>query len=129
MNKCKSYLYLHLPTWMHTHTNKICSSITKNCCCCSVAQSCPTLWSLMYCSTPGLPVLHYLPEFAQSHVHQVGDAIQLSPPLSSLSPLAFNLSQNHGLFQWVGSSHQVAKILELHLQLQSFQWIFRVDFL
>ena len=67
-----------------------------------------------------------LPELAQTHVHWVGDAIQ---PLSPSSPSAFKLSQHHGLFQWVGSSHLVAKLLELQLQHQSFQWIFRVDFL
>ena len=78
---------------------------------------------------PGFPVHHQLPELAQIHVHQVGDAIQPSHPLSSPSPPAFNLSQHQGLFQWVSSSHQVAKMLELQLQHQSFQWIFRVDFL
>ena len=76
---------------------------------------------------PGSSVLHYLAEFAQIHVHCVDDAIQLSHPLSSPSPPAFNHSQHQGLFQWVGSSHQVAKVF--HLQLQSFQWIFRTDFL
>ena len=76
-----------------------------------------------------LPVLHYPPEFAQTHVHWVSDAIQLSHPLSSPSPPVFNLSQHQGLFQWVGSWHQVAKVLELQLQYQSFQWILRVDFL
>ena len=75
------------------------------------------------------PCLHYLPKFAQTHVHGVGDAIQPSHPLSSPSPLAFNPSQHQGLFQWVSSSHQVAKVLELQLQHQSFQWIFRNDFL
>ena len=79
----------------------------------------------MDCSIPGLPVLHYLPEFAQTHVHWVGDAVQTSHPLSPPSPPALNLSQHRGLFQWVSSLHQVAKVLEL----QSFQWIFRVDFL
>ena len=84
---------------------------------------------LMECSTPGFPVLHHLPEFAQTHVHWVGDAIQLSHPLSSPSPPALNLSQHQGLFQWVGSLHQVAKHLGLsQFQHQSFQWIFRVDF-
>ena len=83
----------------------------------------------MDCSTPGFPVRHFLPEFAQTHIHWVGDAIQPSHPLSSPSPLALNLSQHQGLFQWVSSSHQVAKVLELQLQHQSFQWIFRVDFL
>ena len=67
----------------------------------------------MDCSTPGSPVLHYLPESAQIHVHWVSDAIQPSHPLSSPSHFAFNLSQNQGLFQWVSSSHQVAKVLEL----------------
>ena len=96
-------------------------------CCFSVTKSCPTLYHPMDCSTPGLPVLHYLLKFAQTHVHQVSDAIQPSHPLLFPSPPAFNLSQHQGLFQWVGSSHQVAKVLEL--QLQSFQWIYRVDFL
>ena len=81
------------------------------------------------CSMPGLPVYHQLSEFTQTHVHWVGDAIQLSHPLSSPSPPAFNLSQHQGLFKWVSSSHQVAKGLELELQQQSFQWIFRTDFL
>ena len=98
-------------------------------CCWSVAKSCLTLYDPMNCSTPGFPVLHYLPEFAQTHVHWVGDAIQPSHPLLPSSPPAFNLSQNQGLFQWVSSLHQVAKVLELQLQHQSFQWIFRVDFL
>ena len=71
--------------------------------------------------------LHYLLDFVQTHVHWVGDAIQPSHPLSSPSPLALNRSQHQGLFQWVISSHQVAKVLELQLQHQSFQWIFRVD--
>jgi len=70
----------------------------------------------MNSSTPGFPVLHYLPEFPQTHVHWVGDAIQSSHPLLSPSPPAFNLSQHQGLFQWVGCSHQVAKVLELQLQ-------------
>ena len=81
------------------------------------------------CSTPGFPVLHYRPEFAQTHVHWVDDAIQPSHPLSLPSPPAFNLSQHQALFQWAGSLHQVAKTLELQLQSQSFRWIFRVDFL
>ena len=83
----------------------------------------------MDCSTPGFPVLHYLPELAQTHVHWVGDAIQPSHPLLSPSPSALNLSQHQGLFQWVSSSHQVAEVLELQLQHQSFQWLFRTDFL
>ena len=79
----------------------------------------------MNCSTPGLSVHHQLPEFTQTHVHPVGDAIQLSHPLLSPSPPALNLSQHQGLFKWVDSSHQVGKLLELQLQHQSFQWIFR----
>ena len=95
----------------------------------SVAQSCPTICDPMGCSTPGFPAHHQLPELAQTHVHWVGDAIQSFHPLSPPSLPAFNLSQHQGLFQWDGSSHQVAKILELQLQHQSFQWIFRTDFL
>ena len=94
----------------------------------SVAQSCPTFCNPMDCSTPGLPVRHQLLELVQTHVYRVGDTIQPSHPLSSPSP-AFNLSLHQGLFQWVSSSHQVAKVLELQLQHQSFQWIFRTDFL
>ena len=83
----------------------------------------------MDCSTPGFPALHCLLEFAHTHVHWVSDAIWPSHPLLPSSPLAFNHSQHHGLFQWVSSSCQVAKALDLQLQHQSFQWIFRVDFL
>ena len=93
----------------------------------SVVQSCLTLFDPMDCSRPGFPVLHQLPELAQIHVHRVSDNIQSSHPLLSPSPPAFFLSQHQGLFQWVSSSHQVAKVLELQLQHQSFQWIFRVD--
>ena len=74
----------------------------------SVTQSCPTLCDLMNHSMPGLPVHHQLPEFTQTHVHWVGDAIQQPHPLWSPSP-AFNLFQNQGLFKWVSSLHQVAK--------------------
>ena len=73
-------------------------------------------------SMPGLPVHHQLPESTQTHVHWVSDAIQPSHPLSSPSPPALNLSQNQGLFKWVSSLHQVAKVLEFQLQHQSFQW-------
>ena len=97
--------------------------------CCLVAKLCLTLCDPMNCSMPSFPVLHYLPEFAQTHVHWVGDAIQPSHLLSPPSPPALSLPQHQGLFQWVSSSHQVAKVLELHLQHQSFRWIFRVDFL
>ena len=87
-----------------------------------VAQSCPTLCDPMNRSTPGLPVHHQLPEFTQTHVHRVGNAIQPSRPLSP-SPPAPNPSQHQGLFQWVNSSREVAKVLEFQLQHQSFQWI------
>ena len=73
----------------------------------------------MDCNTPGLPVHRQLLELAQTHVHQVGDAIQPSHPLLSPSPPAFNLSQHQGLFQWVSSSHQVAKVLELNFSISS----------
>ena len=95
----------------------------------SVAQSCGTLCHTMDYSTPGLHVHHQLPELAQIHVHGVGDAIQPSHPLLSPSPPTFNCSQHQGLFQSVSSSHQVAKALEFQLQHQSFQWLFRTDFL
>ena len=92
----------------------------------SVAQSCLTLCDPRDCSTPGFPVHHQLPKFTQTDVHWVGDAIQPSHPLLPPSPPAFNLSQHQGLFKWVSSSHQVAKVLEFQLQHQSFQWIFRL---
>ena len=85
-----------------------------------------TLCDPMNHSMPGLPVHHQLPEFTQTQVHWVSDAIQ---PSSSVIPFSFNFSQHQGLFQWVGSSHQVTKVLALQLQHQSFQWIFRTDFL
>ena len=81
----------------------------------SVAQSCPTLCNPMNRSTLGLPVHHQIPEFTQTHVHWVGDAIQPSQPLSSPSPPAPNPSQHQSLFQWVNSSHEVAKVLEFQL--------------
>ena len=95
--------------------------LKTNCSCCSVTKLCSTLSNSVGCSRLGFPVLHYLPEFAQTHVHWVGDTIQPSNPLLPRSPPALNLSQWQGLFQWVGSSHQVVKLLEL--QHQSFQWI------
>ena len=81
----------------------------------SVAQLCPTLCNPMNCSTPGLPVHHQLPEFTQTHIHRVSDAIQPSHPLSFPSPPAPNPSQHQSLFQWVNSSHEVAKVLEFQL--------------
>ena len=95
----------------------------------SVAQSCLTLCDPMDGSTlpcrSGFPDHHQLPELAHTHVHRVGGAIQPSHPLLSPSPPAFNLFQHQGLFQWVSSLHQVAKVLEFQLQHQPFQWIFR----
>ena len=98
-----------------------CSSVQFN----SVAQSCLTLWP----HESDLPVHHQLPEFTQTHVHRVGDAIQPSHPLSSPSPPAPTPSQHQGLFQWVSSSHEVAKVLEFQPQHQSFQWTPRTDLL
>ena len=91
-------------------------------------QSHPTLCNPMDCSMPGLPVHHQLPAFTQTHVYWVGDAIQSSHPLLSPSPPAFNFSQHQGLFKRVSSLHQVAKELEIQLQHQSFQWIFRLTY-
>ena len=115
----------NIHTHTHTHTILIHSLFPPLSC----VQSCQTLCDPMDCSTPGFPILHYHPEFTQTHVHWLSDAIQQSHPLSFPPPPAFNLSQHQGLFQLVGSSHQVVKVLERQLQHQSFQWIFRVDFL
>ena len=93
------------------------------------SQSCPTLCNPMNCSMPGLPVHHQVLEFTQTHVHWVSDTIQPSHPLLPPSPPAFNLSQHQGLFQWVSSSYQVAKVLEFQPQYQSFQWTHRTDLL
>ena len=95
----------------------------------SVAQSCLTLCDPMNHSTPSLPFHHQLPELTQTHVHRVSDAIQPSHTLSSPSHLAPNPSQHQGLFQWVSSSHEVAKVLQFQLQHQSFQWTPRTDLL
>ena len=95
----------------------------------SVAQLCPTLCDPMNRSMPGLPVYHQLPEFTQTHVHQVGDAIQPSHPLLSSSPPAPNSSEHQSLFQWINSSHEVAKVLEFQLQHHSFQRNPRADLL
>ena len=101
----------------------IASSYGHSCCCGgSVAKLCLTLCDLITCSMPHFTVHHYFPEFVQTHVHWVsdGDAFQPSHPLFSLSPPAFNFSQHQGLFQWISSSHQVAKVLKFQLQHQSF---------
>ena len=95
----------------------------------SVTQLCPALCNPLDCNMAGFPVHHQLLELTQTHVHRVCDAIQPSHPLSSPSPPAFKLSQHQSLFQWVSTFNQVAKLLELQLQHQSFQWVFRTDFL
>ena len=111
LSRVYTYIYICVYIYMYIH------------------QLCPTLCDPVDCSTPGFPVYHQLMELAQTQVHRVGDAIQPSYPLSSPSPPVFNLSQHQGLFQWVSSLHHVAKVLEFQLQHQSFQWIFRTDFL
>ena len=95
-----------------------------------VWQSVQSLRHVRLCnpSTPGFPVHHQLPELAQTRVHWVGDAIQPSYPLSSPFPPVLSLCQHQGLFKWVNSLHQVAKMLEFQLQHQYFQWTFRIDF-
>ena len=95
----------------------------------AVIQSCPTLCNPMNRSMPGLPVHHQLPEFTQTHAHRVNDAIKPSHPLSSPSLPVPSPSQNQGLFQWVNSLHEVAKVLKFQLQHQSFQWTPRNDLL
>ena len=99
----------------------------------SVAQLCPTLCHPMDCSIPSLPVHHQLPEFTQTHVHQVDDAIQPSFSLLSPSSPTFNLSKHQDLFKWVSSLHQVAKVLEFQLQHPSNECpgliSFRMDWL
>ena len=89
--------------------------------------SCVLHYETPWCSTPGFPVHNQLQDLAQAHVHQVGDAIQPPHAMSSPSPHAFNLSQHQCLFKWVSSLHQVPRVLQF--QHQSFQWIFRTDFL
>ena len=98
-----SFSTSHVRIWELNHKEDSVSSVT---------QSCPTLCDPMDCSMPGFPVHHQLPEFTQTHVPWVSDAIQPSHPLSSPSPPVFNLSEHQGLFKWVSSSHQVAKVLE-----------------
>ena len=95
----------------------------------SVTQSCLTLCDPMNRSMPGLPVHHHLPEFTQTHVHWVRDAIQPSHPRLSPSPPAPNPSQHQSLFQWVNSSHEVSKVLEFQLYHHFFQKNPRADLL
>ena len=132
---CLEHLSIHVTGVLKSLIIKILLSIspfmyvsTYLLCCCSVAHLCLTLCDSMDCSTPWFPFLDHLLELAQTHVHWVGDAIQSSCLLLSPSP-AFNLSQHQDLFKWVSSSYQVARVLQLQLQHQFFQWIFRTDFL
>ena len=130
LSNLKNDLPLLLKMFLHSPPSHSTPTPYSSCCFSfSVAQSCLILCYPMNCSTPGFLVLHCFLEFAQTHVHWVGYGIHLSHPLLLPFPPAFDLSQHQGLFQWVGSSHQVAKVLELQLQHQSFQWIFRTDFL
>ena len=111
---------LALNTFSNTsinQNNKNVSSVQLS----SVTQSCPSLWDPKNRSMPGLPVHHQLPEFTQTHVHRVGDAIQPSHPLLSTSPPAPNPSQHQSLFQWINSAHEVAKVLEFQPQHHSLQ--------
>ena len=120
---------LNLPWLLHWQVDSLAPSHFTLVQFSSVAQSCPTLCDPMNRSMPGLPVHHQLLEFTQTPVHRVSDAIQPSHPLSSPPPPAPNPSQHQGLFQWVSSSHEVAKVLEFQLQHQSFQWTPRTDLL
>ena len=115
---CSSQMWLLLAIMLTTFSSAQFSS---------VAQLCPALCDPMNCSTPGLPVHHQLPEFTQTHAHWVHDAIQPSHPLSSPSSPTPNPSQHQSLFQWVKSSHEVAKVLEFQLSHHSFQRNPRVD--
>ena len=99
------------------------------CCSSTVAKLCLTFCNPMDCSMPGSSVLHYLPEFAQIHVHWISNPIQPSHPLPPPSTFTFSVSQHQGLSPWVCFSHQVARVLELQLQHQSFRWVFGTDFL
>ena len=109
---CLRALEIHLLLWISNKDMLLsCTSVQFS----SVAQSCLTLCDPMNCSTPGIPVRHQLPEFTQTHIHPVGDAIQPSHLLPSPSPPAHNPSQHQSLFQWVNSSHEVAKVLEFQL--------------
>ena len=110
-HKMYYFIMVHLFPW---YTLKRCLLYQFS----SVTQSCLTLWDLMNHSSPGLPVHHQLLESTSTHVHWVSDAIQPFHPLSSPSP-TLNLSRHQGLFKWVSSSHQVAKVLEFQLQHQS----------
>ena len=124
LSNCSVYENIIFPPLYTPHSLinpwQFCYAITLEAMLCSVqfssvAQLCTTLCNPMNRSTPGLPVHHQLPEFTQTHVHRVSDAIQPSHPLSSPSLPAPNPSQHQSLFQWVNSSHEVAKVLEFQL--------------
>jgi len=110
-----------------TSKRRACSNLLRSYVVVVQSLTYPILCNPMDCSTLGFPVLHYLLDLTQTHVHWVDDAIEISHPLSPHSPSTLNISQHQGLFNWVDSSHQVAKVLELQLQHQSFKWVFRVD--
>ena len=145
MINCFSHVWLFVTLWIVAHQALLSKGFSRQGYCSglpcpppgddtsvlfsSVAQSCLSLCNPMNRSTPGLPVHHQLPEFTQTHAHRVSDAIQPSHPPSPPSPPAPNPSQHQGLFQWVNSSHEVAKVLEFQLQHQSFQWTPRTDLL
>ena len=113
-----TYIYIHMQ--MKVQEIHCMYLLMHHCYCCSVTKSCLTLCDPMNCSTRSFPVLHHLPECAQTHAHWVNDAVQPSHLLSSPSPPALNLCQHQGLFQWVSSLHQVAKVLRLQFQHHSF---------
>ena len=122
--------FTHLRCTIQYFSKKKKKSTSQGCAAIFAVQSLSHVWLFANpkaCSTPGFPVHNHLLELVQTQVHGVSDAIQPSHPLSSPSPPTFNLSHYQGHFQWVSSSHQVAKVLELQLRHQSFQWIFRVD--
>ena len=121
------HMRVHVSVWILVVSRYMPRSVIAGSFCCSIAELCLSLWPYD-CSVPGSSLLHYHPEFPQVHVERLSEAIQPSHPLLP-SSFAFSLSQYQGLFQWVGSSHQVAKGLVLQLQYQAFQWISRVDFL
>ena len=118
-----THTLLPIQFWKHLSLNSL---IKVTHCCCSAIQSCHP-HDPMDCSMPYLFVLHYLLTFAEVHVHCIDDAIQPSHPLMPSFPCAVNLSQHHGLFQWVNSSYQIIKILKFQLQNQSFEWVFRIN--
>ena len=106
------------PTSLSTHIRAFLNTLTIFCCCCClITKLCLTLSDPMACNTPGSFILHYLSDFAQAHVHWISDAIQPSYPLLFPSPPDLGLPQYRGLFQWVSSSHQVTKVLELQLHV------------